>query len=92
MLGMRPEDELGPEDARRAGRGNLFGAGPPGQVGLTEDDLEKLDGLGWKKLVRRSELHHRKVCVVELLLYLASGSVAVVVANHEGGTGLGFPL
>ena len=57
------EDEVGPVDARRVGRGNLFGAGPPGQVGLTEDDFEKLDGLGWKKLVRRSELHHRKVCV-----------------------------
>ena len=65
------EDELGPLDARRVGRGNLFGAGPPGQVGLTEDDFEKLDGLGWKKLVRRSELHHRKVCVVQLLLHLA---------------------
>ena len=65
------EDELGPVDARRVGRGNLFGAGPPGQVGLTEDDFEKLDGLGWKKLVRRSELHHRKVCVVQLLLHLA---------------------
>ena len=65
------EDEVGPVDARRVGRGNLFGAGPPGQVGLTEDDFEKLDGLGWKKLVRRSELHHRKVCVCAVAFVLS---------------------
>ena len=58
------EDEIGAEDARRPGWGNLFCVGPPGQVGLIDDDVEKVEGLGWKKLMRRSELHHRKVCVI----------------------------
>ena len=65
------EDELGLEDARRVGRGILFGVGPPGQVDLTEDDVEKLDGLTWKKLLRRSELHHRKVCMFLALFVLS---------------------